>query len=201
MIQRRLVAPNYAYPSGADAGVLGSGDGSFPVLTYAEYCFIRADLAARSIAGTDAEGWYNKGVTASIEFYNDRAASTKIRDYTPVTPTAISTYLAMPDIAYNPAKATEQIATQAFLEFFRQPSEAWAWWKRTGFPNTSSVLPWDELKLNGNVLTIPRRAPLFLKLPTDPNYANQKAAYDDMATDPGFGAPDDPSGRVWWDKN
>lgn len=200
-IQPRLFAPNYAYASGADAGVAGSGDGFFPVLTYAEYCFIRADLAARSIAGTDAEGWYNKGVTASIEFYNDRAASTKIRDYVAVTPTAISDYLAMPDIAYNPSKATEQIATQAFLEFFRQPSEAWAWWKRTGFPNTSSILPWDELKQNGNVLVLPRRASLFLKLPTDPNYANQKAAFDEMATDPGFGAPDDPTGRVWWDKN
>lgn len=200
MIQPRLFAPNYAYPSGPDQGVAGTGDGFFPVLTYAEYCFILADLAARNIAGTDAAGWYEKGVTASIAFYNDRAASTGIRDYTPVTPTAISDYLARPGIAYDPAKGTEQIAIQAYLEFFRQPSEAWAWWKRTGFPNSSStILPWDVIKINGNVAALPRRAPLFPKLPTDPNYDNQKAAFDDMEKDPGFGTPDDPTGRVWWD--
>ncbi len=45
-----------------------------------------------------------------------------------------------------------------FLNFYRQPSEAWAWWKRTGFPNTTSAVPWDDLKGNGNVLVMPRRA-------------------------------------------
>jgi hypothetical protein len=208
VIQPRLFAPNYAYTGGPNAAVVGTGNGFFPILTYAEYCFIRADLAARNITTDNAEDWYNKGITASIQFYNTRAIDADIltdaiglTGYVPVTQSEIDAYLLKPDIAYDPAKALDQIACQAYLEFYRQPSEAWAWWKRTGYPNTTSVVPWSDLKGNGNELVMPRRALLVLKFPSDANYDNQKAAYDEMATNPDFGSgPGDVYGRVWWDK-
>ena len=124
VIQPRLFAPNYAYTGGPNAGVAGTGNGFFPILTYAEYCFIRADLAARNITTDDAGDWYTKGITASIQFYNARAIDADILtdavgevNYVPVTQGEIDAYLLKPDIAFNPAKALDQIASQAYLEF------------------------------------------------------------------------------------
>ncbi|HVU59134.1 MAG TPA: SusD/RagB family nutrient-binding outer membrane lipoprotein [Puia sp.] len=194
-IQPRLFAPNYDYGDGNGAG---TGVGFFPLLTYAEYCFIRADLAARGIAGSNPDVWYANGIKASVAFYDERAIEANIKGYVSKAST-VNTYLAMPDIAYDATKGIEQIACQANIELFRQPSEAWAWWKRTGFPNTTTVLPWSDLKANGAELVPPRRAMLVLSLPTYSNYNNQKAAYDAMASDPNFGALNDPFGRVWWD--
>ncbi len=197
-LQHRLFTPNF---DEGDGNGVGDGVGFFPVLTYAEYCFIRADLAARGFTNDNVSEWYNKGVTASITFYDQRAKAAKIAGYTSVSADEITNYLAMPGIAFDASKASDQIACQAYLDFFRQPQEAWAWWKRTGYPNTNSVLAWDVLKSNGAVMTLPRRAPLSSKLPADANYENQKAAYDEMLKDPNFGAGlGDAFGRVWWDK-
>jgi hypothetical protein len=191
-LQYRLFTPNF------DAG---TGEGFYPFLTYAEYCFIRADLIAGGYTGGNAKEWYDKGVEASIKYYDARAISTKVENYTPVTPGEITAYLAAPGVVFDPAKAREQIAVQAYLDFFRQPSEAWAWWKRTGYPNTTSVLPWANLTSNGTVLKLARRASINLLPTTNLNFQNQQDAITEMATDPGFGSgPNDPFGRVWWDK-
>jgi len=197
-LQHRLFTPNYDEADGQGAG---SGVGFFPVLTFAEYCFIRADLAARNITTESASDWYNRGVSNSIKFYDQRAVAAKISGYTPVTAQQITDYLNTSGITYVPATGIEQIACQAYIDFFRQPAEAWAWWKRTGFPNTTSVLAWSELKSNGADLTLPRR-PVFTPFATsDANYVNQKAAYDAMLAQPNFGATlDAVTGRIWWDQ-
>ncbi|MDO6430201.1 SusD/RagB family nutrient-binding outer membrane lipoprotein [Flavitalea sp. BT771] len=197
-LQHRLFTPNY---DEADGQGTGSGIGFFPVLTYAEYCFIRADLAARGYTSDVASDWYNKGVTASIKFYDARAKDAKISDYAAVADGDITVYLNQPGIAFNAATATEQIACQAYLDFFRQPAEAWAWWKRTGFPNTTSVVAWSPLKANGADVVLARRPVFTPYSAADANYANQKAAYDAMLAQPGFGASlDDFTGRIWWDQ-
>lgn len=197
-LQHRMFTPNFNENDGFG---VGKGDGFYPILTYAEYCFMRAELGARAVTGDAAATWYINGVTASINFYDQRAVKAQVSNYTPVTPTEITTYLAMPGVVYNPAKGVEQIVCQAYLDFFRQPSEAWAWWKRTGFPNTTSVLPWSALYSNGTALVLTRRASLQLAAAGDANYTNQKAAYDAMAADADFGTgPADAFGRVWWDK-
>jgi len=196
-IQHRLFTPNYDEGDGTGPG---NGVGFFPFLTYAEYCFIRAELGARSITSDDAESWYTKGITASITFYDHRAIAAKLTDYTPVTDDEINSYLASPEVAFDAAIAIDQIVCQAYIDFYRQPSEAWAWWKRTGYPNSTSVLAWEPLTSNGAPLKLPRRAPLTPLPVTDANYANQQAAYQEMEQDPGFGSPEDPYGRVWWDQ-
>jgi hypothetical protein len=196
-LQHRLFTPDFDENDGNGAG---TGIGFYPVLTYAEYCFIRADLAFLGITTDNPSTWYNNGVTASIQFYDARATAAGIVGYTPVTATQISTYLAQPGITYNPTIGEQQIACQAYLDFFRQPSEGWAWWKRTGYPNTTTVLAWDPLTSSGTTNVPSRRVALTLLPTSDANYANQQAAYAQMATDPGFGSsPSDGLGRVWWD--
>ncbi|MDP4151137.1 MAG: SusD/RagB family nutrient-binding outer membrane lipoprotein [Bacteroidota bacterium] len=194
-LQYRIFTPNYNDGPGA-----GNGIAFFPVITYAEYCFIRAEFAARGITSDNVGQWYTNGVTASIQFYDARAAAAKVTNYTPVTAGAIATYLAMPGIAFDNTKALDQIGSQAHLDLFREPSEAWAWWKMTGYPTTTSTFPWSPLTNNGTVLPLARRASLNPFPESDANYANQKAAYAAMAADPNFGSgPSDPFGRIWWD--
>lgn len=196
LIQRRLFQPAFDEGSGAGTGLV-----YIPVIGYAEFCFMRAELAARTITTEDPEEFYNKGVTASIEWYNQIAVDGKLTNYTALTANEISTYLARPDVAFDDTKALDQISSQAYLNFFRQPAEGWAVWKRNNLPNTTSVLTLTDMKTNGASLEIPRRAPLPLLSEASANYANQKAAYDQMAQDPDFGfGPSDAFGRVWWDK-
>jgi hypothetical protein len=196
-IQHRLFAPNF---DESDGNGIGQGVAFFPVLTYAEYCFIRADMGARGITADDAATWYTNGVTASIQFYDQRATAAQIVGYKSLGPTEISDYLAKPGITFDPSRATEQIACQANVEFYRQPAEAWAWWKRTGLPNTTSVLAWSPLTGLGQTLILPRRPQFSPKPVSDPNYTNQQAAYSAMQADPNFGSGlTDVTGRIWWD--
>ena len=108
----------------------------------------------------------------------------KVPNYSAVTQTEIDDYLASPGVAFDESIAIDQIVCQAYLDFYRQPSEAWAWWKRTGYPNTTSVVAWEPLTSNGASLTLPRRAPLTPLPVTDANYANQQAAFAEMEQDP-----------------
>ncbi len=195
-VQHRLFTPNY---DEGDGNGVGKGVGFYPFLTYAEYCFIRAELAASGITSDVASDWYTQGVTASITFYDQRATAAKISGYTAVTPAQISAYLASPGVAFDATKAIDQIACQAYIDFFRQPSEAWAWWKRTGYPNTTSTLAWEPLTSHGSPLILPRRAPITALPNTNANYTNQVAAFAQMEQDQGYGSPQDPTGRVWWD--
>lgn len=194
-LQHRLFAPNY---DEGDGNGTGTGVAFFPLMTYAEYCFIRAELGNRAITGDDPATWYNKGVTASITYYDQRAQAAGISGYTKVADTAVAGYLTR--VAYVPAKGLDQIVCQAYLDFFRQPSEAWAWWKRTGLPNTTSTIAWEQPTASGTVLSLPRRAAINVLLPSDRNYANQQAAFKNMSSDGSWGSgPNDFTGRVWWD--
>ena len=199
-IQHRLWTPNYNENDGFG---VGGGNGYFPVLTYAEYCFLRADFAARGLTTDDAATWYNNAVTASIVYYDARAKDAQLTAYTPLgasgAAAAAAAYLLQPGIAYDPTKGTEQIGCQAYIEMFKNPSEGWAWWRRTGFPNTTSVLAWSPLTTNGATNVLSRRAALTTLTTSDANYANQQKAYTQMAASPYFGSsPADGTGRVWW---
>ena len=195
-LQHRLFTPNY---DEGDGNGVGTGTGFFPFLTYAEYCFIRAELGARNITSDNASEWYTKGITASITFYDQRATAAKISGYSAITATEISNYLASPGIVFNSSKSIDQIVCQAYIDFYRQPSEAWAWWKRTGYPNTTSTVAWEPLSSNGSAIVLPRRAPITALPITNANYKNQQAAFSEMQQDAGYGSPQDPLGRVWWD--
>ncbi|MBT1688387.1 SusD/RagB family nutrient-binding outer membrane lipoprotein [Dawidia soli] len=192
LIQRRLFQPSFNN---------GTGVNYIPVLTYADFCFNRAELAELGVTTEDAKTYYDKGVVASIEWYNEAAIAAKLQNYTVLGGTEITNYLAQPAIAFDETKALEQIAAQVYLNSFRQPSEGWAVWKRTGYPSAAStVLPLTDMKTNNVSLRIPRRAPLSPPLESAPNYDNIKKAYDEMAADPNFGQSTmDAFGRVWWD--
>lgn len=188
----------------------GTGVQYIPLITYADYCFMVAELGASGITGEDPADWYTKGVTASIQYYSKMAVDGKLLDYyaestagmqvAGVSQSEIDNYLASPAVKFDPAKALDQIASQSFINFFKEPNEAWALIKRTGMPNSTTTLMLEKLLYNGSELKIPRRAPRNLPPTTDINYENINAAFTEMASNPDYGSgPADISGRVWWD--
>jgi hypothetical protein len=188
----------------------GTGVQFIPLITYADYCFMLAELSYSGIKGDDPATWYTNGVKASIEYYGKMATDGMFLDYyletglgMPVdapTQAEIDDYLAMPSVKYDPAKGLDMIASQSFINFFKEPNEAWALVKRTGMPNENTTLMLEKLLYNGTQLAIPRRAPRTLPPASDINYANIDAAFTEMQSYPGYGTgPADISGRVWWD--
>lgn len=190
-IQDRLISP---YNND------GGGRGTFVLISYADVCFMRAELAARGITNEDAKALYEAGITASIQMYDGIAKLATVYNYTPLGAGEAAAYLASPDVAYNSSKALEQITTQAYINFFLQPNEAWALIKRTGFPNATTSLVYETFKINGSPSPYPRRYSMSVPSQADDNYVNEKASMDAMIADPDFGVPGDNSGRVWWDK-
>ncbi|MDO9375447.1 MAG: SusD/RagB family nutrient-binding outer membrane lipoprotein [Ferruginibacter sp.] len=179
----------------------GKGDNFFPLITYADQLLMRAELAARNITTENAEALYYAGIDASVTFYDRAAGKAAVVGYTPLAPAELTAYKASPAIVYNAAKAQEQIAIQAFLNFYKQPNEAWALYKRTGYPNATTALANENIYIDGTLFQIPRRAALSAPSSSDLNAANKQAALDDMRKEADFGTGlDDLYGRVWWDK-
>jgi hypothetical protein len=196
-----FIQPRLFRPSQAANGTAGNGRNFIPVITYSDFAFMRAEAAALGITTESAKAWYDMGVVNSIRWYDAIARGSNFTNYTPVTQAEIDAYMATPEVAFDASKAIDKIASQAYLHFIKQPTEGWANWKRTGFPNANSVVPMPTLTNNGAALNIARRAPIGLPNPNNPNYLNQKPAYDAMLALPGFGKDlQDATGRVWWDR-
>ncbi len=66
-IQPRLFSAGYNDPSGN----AGTGFSYLPVITYAEFCFMRAELALKGMGTGTAKDWYEAGVKSSIRWYDE----------------------------------------------------------------------------------------------------------------------------------
>lgn len=189
-------------PENISKGIIGTGNAIFPILTYADYSLLKAELAARNLIPGNVKDLYEQGITASIETYNYIAKEALVDDYKTAYNTDILAYLKQPQIKFDPSLALEQIIIQEYLNYFKQPNEVWALTKRTGLPNVSTALklenPFSE---SGVLLIMPRRIVLPTPSKDNLNYQNQKEALDQMKQDPQFGASEsDIKGRIWWDK-
>lgn len=201
------VSTNMAYPSSLqlsmwDPSYLSKNSNrNFPVITYADVCFMRAEFAARGVTTENAEEWYYKGIDASLADYDQWGKDAQVVNYTALTPAEMVAYKAQPGILYDPANALEQICVQQFINFHLNSNEMWALIKRTGFPSTTGNIFQEEvISANGNVQPLPRRWILNLPSPTGLNYNNRLQSLTDMQKDPELGDLGDITGRVWWDK-
>lgn len=202
-IQYRLWRPESAEISDDGvAGNVGTGNATFPVLTFADYSLLKAELVVRGIIPGNAQTFYEDGIKASIETYGKMAKEAIVEGYTEPTAQKVSDYINSAQVKYNAGNALEQILTQQYLNYFKQPNEAWALIKRTGFPNNSTTLKLENLTRDGGIaIVMPRRIILNTPSRDNLNYENQKASLDQMKQDPDFGtAENDIHGRIWWDK-
>ncbi len=110
-----------------DAGRLSYADFPGDLLDYAEVSFLLAEAAERgfSVGGT-AESFYNKAITASIQFWGGSATDATV-------------YLAQPAVAYATATGTwkQKIGTQKWVALYNRGWDAWIEQRRFDFP----VLP------------------------------------------------------------
>ena len=180
----------------------GTGNAVFPILTYADYSLLKAELAARGLISGNVQALYEQGIRASIITYNYIAKEALVDKYIPTTEAEITTYLNSSQVKFNASTALEQIIIQEYLNYFKQPNEVWALIKRTGMPNTSTALTLESPSRDGGILLVmPRRIILSTPSKDNLNYQNQKSALDMMKLDPDFGLSEsDIQGRIWWDK-
>ena len=180
-----------------------------PYLTYAETCFMMAEIAQKggNGLGKSASQWFYAGVQASFDAYKTAAVAANVPDAANVS---------IGNFAANlPFLGLPSIYSQAWVNYLRQPEESWAMWKRTGYPQftdvrpgnngligTSSIAYLESLYDGGQNLIIPRRSALNLSTGSNLNSANYAGAIQAMiAKDPAYGINSlDTKGRIWWDK-
>ena len=149
------------------------------VLTYAESEFLLADAAKRWGIG-DAATHYNNGVLAAI---------TELSAYGPagsISPDDAQAYLdANP---YDDSNGLEMINTQFWATTFFNEYEAWANYRRTGFPALTPVT-YPGSRSPG---AIPRRM-AYSTVDKQINSANYNAAVSALT------GGDQITSRIWWD--
>ena len=148
------------------------------LVTYAQLLLAQAEAAKL--------GWIAGGDTKAKELYEE-AIKQSLLQWTGST-TSLADYLQKSNIAYDSSKAIEQIATQRWIHLFPYGYEAWAEWRRTGYP---------ELTLANDINNgqIPRRE----GYPTQ-EAANNKSNYENAISSFPYGGTDGLNTRVWWDK-
>ncbi|MFC5411545.1 SusD/RagB family nutrient-binding outer membrane lipoprotein [Larkinella bovis] len=141
------------------------------IMTYAELQFILAEAAQKKLITGEAKGYYEKGITASFNFYAlDVPAG----------------YLAQPDVAFTDAKALELIGTQKWISLFYSGLEGWFDWRRTGVPD---IKPGPS-NLNSN------KVPVRFLYPSSELNLN-KPSVEEAIQRQGANTINTP---VWWDK-
>ena len=137
--------------------------------------FARAEAAERGWTTESAATLYNNAVTASLSQwgYAGNAAA----------------YLAQSGVAYGATDHLKKIGTQRWIAMYPDGLQAWAEWRRTGFP---VLTPAVDATNDGK--QIPRR----FVYGTGELSTNKAAIDEAVSRIPG--GVDDQDARMWWDK-
>ncbi len=154
---------------------LWAQDAPVYLVTYSELLFALAEGAKRGwVAGGDvqAEAYYNDAIEQSLLQWTGSNGS-------------LANFLAEPAITYNAANGYEQIATQKYVHLFMNGYEAWAEYRRTGYPN-NMVSPLGR--------AVPTRQ-MYVENEQFNNAENYAAAVQRQ-----FNGEESLYGHVWWDQ-
>lgn len=165
----------------------------YKVFDYADVCFILAEAALNgwSVGGT-AQSYYEDGITASMNQWSALAQSSPMAEFadaSEITAAEIATYLAGDSVAYDAAKAKEQICTQRWMAMYVNGIQGWSLNRRTGYPVAIEKYELPATAFPG--LGVPLRFP----------YCDDEAALNSVnlavaaagITNTMYGKP------VWWD--
>ncbi len=111
----------------------------FNVISAAEVYFLRAEAALEGLSGENAQQMYAAGIQQAMNMYN-------------VDQVKINTFLAGPEgtLSGSTEQQLKQIIDQKYLAIMFQANEAWAEYRRTGYPliwlgsaptNTGGIIP------------------------------------------------------------
>jgi hypothetical protein len=175
------------------------------IMTAAEMWFLKAEAAVRGWAGAgDAQTDYETGINTSMQqwgatagSYISDATSTEAAYTDPLNPANNSPAVSSITVKWDPAATNEQklerIITQKWLAIFPDGQEAWADFRRTGYPKLFTVAQ----NLSGGTIdtqTQIRR----LAYPISEYNTNNAAVKAAVAL---LGGADNGGTRLWWDAN
>lgn len=141
-VRGNVTTPTASIPAGPNLTVSGATalayDGTAPVqmLTFAEYNFIRAELALRYSGPGSAQEFFTRGITAS---FTDAGQASQAAGYL----TRQGTLSGTPDAQLR------QLIEEKYIANFMVAVEPWNDWRRTGFP-TLSRIPTNIVNPNSN---------------------------------------------------
>ncbi|MGN6494148.1 MAG: SusD/RagB family nutrient-binding outer membrane lipoprotein [Agriterribacter sp.] len=147
------------------------------VMNAAEVFFLRAEAALAGLSGEDAQQLYRDGITASLEQYNIPGADAN--DYMASPAASIATG--------TDEEKLENIIVQKYLAMYHQGTEAWAEFRRTGYPRI-----WTGGDLGSTNGNIPRR----LTYPTSEYSRNNSNVAQAVSR---LNGGDKMMSRIWWD--
>lgn len=128
----RNAAPNfYGLPP-----VVLEDNFAVPYMTYAEVCFILSEYKGFS------KPEYEEGIRASIEYWDNLNVS--LMGAAPVPAATVDAYVTAVSRTVN----AEAVATQKYIHLYMSGTEAWAEYRRTGYPKTLTK-PGDIVMVSG----------------------------------------------------
>jgi hypothetical protein len=142
--------------------------------SYSEVLFLQAEAAERGWIAGDAGTLYRAAITASLAQYG-------------ITGEPVATYLTQPAVVYTPGAAgLQQIAIQKWIALFMNGPEAYAEWRRTGYPQLTVV----PQSVNGDLI------------PVRVFYPSSEQAYNNASLQAAItqNGGDDLNDPVWWDQ-
>ncbi|MCF8714601.1 SusD/RagB family nutrient-binding outer membrane lipoprotein [Joostella atrarenae] len=142
------------------------------LVTYAQVLFAMAEASELGWIGNDTQSLYESAIENSILQWT---GSTD----------AVADFMMESGIAFDDSMAIEQIATQRWVHLFMFGYEAWAEWRRTGFP---------DIMVSPNGAEVPNR----LSYPDNEAFNNEVNYNDAIQTQ--FGGENTIYGELWWDK-
>lgn len=188
---------------------------SFPLITEqspfvwisaAEVAFLRAEYALRWGTMSEAGMWYRKGVQLSFEERGAGKADAYLADQT-LKPAAYvdplgeghgfaaqSTITPVWNDEDDTETALERIITQKWIAIFPLGNEAWAEYRRTGYPRLMPVP--DEGNKSGGTVD-PKYGARRIPYPSEEYSENRTNVLD--AVNRYLGGKDEAGTRVWWD--
>lgn len=156
---------------------------TFPylIMTYSDLCFYKAEAALLGWAGmspASAEEFYQEGIRAAMEVDPYKIPADEVQAYLEREGS----------LTGSPEEQLEQIMNQKWISLFMRHYEAYAEWRRTGYPQ---LTPGPNQGVTEG--TIPRRA-----VYSGSERFRNTDAYNEAAVRLSHG--DSYMSKVWWDK-
>lgn len=149
-------------------------------VTYAQTALLHAEAIVRQWVNGDAETVYKNAVRAALE------QMTQQHPEAAIAPAEITAYLGK--IKLDPGKELEEINTQYWINSFLNGPEAWANFRRSGFPRLTPN-PYPGKSIKGDFIN----RLVYPIVEANINRDNYMAAVSRMGAD-------DLDTKVWWDK-
>lgn len=173
----------------------------FAIMYASEAYFLRAEGALKgwNMGGGTAKEYYEKGIETAFKQWGiaDAAVITAYTNGT-TTPIALNDMVKTPALSdipvkfsADPTKQLEQIITQKWLANYPNGHEAWAEYRRTGYPKLYARINSDNPDSPKDAVV--RRTPFVI----GEFQANATAATAAIGK---LGGEDKSSTRLWWDK-